>query len=92
MPVLCKKKEIAENGNEIIEIREVTWPLGKHEIQHGTNEQKLDVIKNEMSHNNSKEIIGFDIGCKDRGSGEVVDGSIRSLARLDACTATIVDH
>lgn len=48
-------------------------------------------MKNEISRNVFKEVIGFDSRCKERGGAKDVDGSTMWLVQLDAWISSIVD-
>lgn len=58
--VLCMKGEIYEKGDEIGGIDGKICSLQKDKTLYDMNEEKIKLVKNEMSYNNFKKVTGFD--------------------------------
>lgn len=54
------------------------------------NDERLEPMESEMSHNVLKKVIGSDTSCKEKHGREMADGCVGSLARLDAGIAAAV--
>lgn len=55
------------------------------------NGEKFALMKNEVSRNVFKRVIGFDASCMERGGAKVLDCSDTKLPRLDIWMMTILD-
>lgn len=81
------EKETDEEEVGIGAVYETICLLEKDEILYDVNEEKLELMKNEMSSNVLEDVTHFDSSCKEGGGAEVIHDFITELARLKAWIA-----
>lgn len=87
---LLIKEEIGEEKDKIKEIYRERCLLQKDENWNKMNEERLALMKNEMSRHHFKDFICYDTGCKEKCGPKFVDGSVFFFARLNACIVTVI--
>lgn len=78
--VLHMEEEIDEESDEIVKGHEKICSQEKDELLYDIKDDKVEPIKNEISRNVSKDVIGFGVSCNEKAASEVLYGSTNQLA------------